>query len=52
MYAVAQAEGIKLSESIKEKTLKTTMSFAPSANSSMARDIWAGRPSELEYQNG
>ncbi len=52
MYFVSQAEGIKLPESIKEKTLATTMSFAPNANSSMARDIWAGRPSELEYQNG
>jgi 2-dehydropantoate 2-reductase len=52
MYAVSQKEGIHLPESIKEKTLALTMSFAPSANSSMARDIWAGRPSELEYQNG
>ena len=52
MYAVALAEGIKLPEEIKDKTLKTTLSFAPSANSSMARDIWAGRPSELDYQNG
>ncbi|GAF04603.1 2-dehydropantoate 2-reductase [Saccharicrinis fermentans DSM 9555 = JCM 21142] len=52
MYQVALAEGVELPEEIKDKTLKTTMSFAPSANSSMARDIWAGRPSELSYQNG
>lgn len=52
IYAIAKAEGIKLPVETKENTLKTTMSFAPSANSSMARDIWAGRPSELEYQNG
>lgn len=52
MYAVARAEDINLPESIKEKILDKTMHFAPSANSSMARDIWAGRPSELEYQNG
>ncbi|MCW3805921.1 2-dehydropantoate 2-reductase [Plebeiibacterium marinum] len=52
MYFVSQAEGVKLPETVKEKTLAATMSFAPSANSSMARDIWAGRPSELEYQNG
>ncbi len=52
MYFISQAEGVKLPESIKEKTLASTMSFAPTANSSMARDIWAGRPSELEYQNG
>ncbi|SMO43147.1 ketopantoate reductase [Saccharicrinis carchari] len=52
MYAVARAEGIELPESIKAKILDKTMRFAPSANSSMARDIWAGRPSELEYQNG
>jgi len=52
IYTVAKAEGIRLSEEIKDKTLVATMSFAPTANSSMARDIWAGRPSELEYQNG
>jgi len=52
MYLVAQKEGIALPESVKEKTIAATMAFAPSANSSMARDIWAGRPSELEYQNG
>jgi len=52
MFRVSQAEGIQLPETVKEKTLSLTMSFAPSANSSMARDIWAGRPSELEYQNG
>lgn len=52
MYALARAEGINLPETIIEKTLEKTMHFAPSANSSMARDIWAGRPSELEYQNG
>ncbi len=52
MYAVAGAEGINLPESIKENILDKTMHFAPSANTSMARDIWAGRPSELEYQSG
>ncbi len=52
MYAVARAEGINLPENTKEKTLDKTMRFAPTANSSMARDIWACRPSELEYQNG
>ncbi len=52
IYNVAKAEGVKLPEIIKDKTLKATMSFAPTANSSMARDIWAGRPSEIEYQNG
>ncbi len=52
IYDVAKAEGVELPETVKEKTLAATMSFAPSANSSMARDIWAGRPSELDYQNG
>ncbi len=52
MYSVSQKEGIQLPESIIEKTLERTDNFAPSANSSMARDIWAGRPSELDYQNG
>jgi 2-dehydropantoate 2-reductase len=52
MYTVAIKEGIRLPESVKERTMAAMDKFSPSANSSMARDIWAGRPSELEYQNG
>lgn len=52
MYDVARAEGVDLPENIQDKIMDKTMRFAPSANSSMARDIWAGRPSELNYQNG
>ncbi|WP_075590669.1 ketopantoate reductase family protein [Labilibacter marinus] len=52
IYTVSQYEGIKLKESIKESTLKITESFSPQATSSMARDLWAGKPSELDYQIG
>ncbi len=52
MYTVALAERVALKESVIERTMAAMDHFAPSANSSMARDIWSGRPSELEYQNG
>ncbi len=52
MYEVSQKENVKLLSTIKQKILKATDNFNPESNSSMARDIWNGLPSELEYQNG
>lgn len=52
MYDLALAEGIQLNKSIVDKTMQVMDNFAPDSNSSMARDIWSGNPSELEYQNG
>ncbi|WP_068475260.1 ketopantoate reductase family protein [Saccharicrinis aurantiacus] len=52
MYAVAISEGIELKKSIIDNTMSIMDNFSPDANSSMARDIWNGKPSELEYQNG
>lgn len=50
--AVARARGVALADSVEEDTLKLIDSMAPAATSSMQRDIAAGKPSELEYQNG
>jgi len=52
VYAVAIANGV----AIEEKAIGDTMDFIdqlpPEGTASMQRDIMAGRPSELEEQNG
>jgi len=52
VFHVAQAANISLPTNFVDKTLAIIDSLPPESNSSMARDIWEGKPSELEYQNG
>jgi len=52
IVAVAQARGIALEEKHLQAALDFTDSVPESATASMQRDILAGRPSELEAQNG
>ena len=52
IYNVAIADGIKLPENIIEKTMNAVEGFPPESTCSLTRDIWEGKPSEIEYQNG
>jgi 2-dehydropantoate 2-reductase len=52
IYNVAIASGIKLPENLVEKTMKTVEGFPAESTCSLTRDIWEGKPSEIEYQNG
>jgi 2-dehydropantoate 2-reductase len=52
IYNVAIASGVNLSENIVEKTMKVVDTFPPESTSSLTRDVWDGKPSEIEYQNG
>ncbi len=52
VFAVAQARSIALPDEIVAKTMAYMDSLPPDGTASMQRDIIAGRPSELEYQNG
>jgi len=52
VYNVAIAAGINLPESIVAKTMKAIDTFPPESTSSLTRDVWDGKPSEIEYQNG
>jgi len=52
VFAVARARGIALPEEVVAKTMAYIDSLPPDGTASMQRDIIAGRPSELEYQNG
>ena len=52
IYALAHARGIKLPPESVDKAMAAVDALPPDATSSMQRDIAAGKPSELESQNG
>jgi len=52
VLAVAHAHGIALSEDSIPRTMALIDGLPPGATASMQRDVMAGRPSELESQNG
>lgn len=52
IYVVAQKAGVQVKAEYVENTLSFIDAFPAEATTSLARDIWEGKPSELEYQNG
>ena len=52
IYALAHARGIKLPPDSIDKVMSAVDGLPEDATSSMQRDIAAGKPSELESQNG
>jgi 2-dehydropantoate 2-reductase len=52
IYALAHARGIRLPSDSVNKVMAAVDGLPEDATSSMQRDIAAGRPSELEAQNG
>lgn len=52
IYALAHARGIKLPSNAIETVMAGVNALPEEATSSMQRDIAAGKPSELESQNG
>lgn len=52
VYDLSQKMGINIEPEFVEKTVGVIDGFDYNASASLARDIWEGRPSELEYQNG
>ena len=52
VFEVARARGIGLPDDAVAATLAFVDSLPPHSTASMQRDIMAGRPSELEAQNG
>jgi 2-dehydropantoate 2-reductase len=50
--AIARAQGVALPEAAAHSTLTAIDGLPPATTASMQRDIAAGRPSELESQNG
>lgn len=52
VYAVSQKAGVNISADFPEKTISFIDSFPYESTSSLTRDVWEGKPSEIEYQNG
>ena len=52
IYMISQKAGINVEPEYVDKTMSVIDSFPYDSSSSMARDIWEGKPSELDYQNG
>lgn len=52
IYQVSQKMNIQIESDFIEKTVAYIDSFPYDSSSSLARDVWEGRPSEIEYQNG
>jgi 2-dehydropantoate 2-reductase len=51
-YDVSQKLGIKIESGFVEKTVSFIDSFPYDTTLSLTRDVWEGKPSEIEYQNG
>ena len=52
IYGLALEMGIKLDPDYVSKAVSFIESFNFDATASLTRDVWAGKPSEIEYQNG
>ncbi|NJK94186.1 MAG: 2-dehydropantoate 2-reductase [Bacteroidales bacterium] len=52
IYEVALADGAKIEIDFTEKTMAYIDTYPYDATTSLARDICAGKPSEIDYQNG
>ena len=52
VYQLSQKMGIVIDHEFVAKTLSFVDSFPYDATSSLTRDVWEGKPSEIEYQNG
>ncbi len=52
IYVLSQKIGIKITPDFVDKTVSFIDTFPHSSTSSLTRDVWEGKPSEIEYQNG
>lgn len=49
---LARARGVNIEPEFVDKTMSFIDTFPHESTSSLTRDVWEGKPSELEYQNG
>lgn len=52
IYQVSQQMNIHIEQDFVPKTVAFIDSFPYHSTSSLTRDVWEGKPSEIEYQNG
>jgi 2-dehydropantoate 2-reductase len=49
---VGRRSGVVIEEDFVARTMAVIDTFPPETTASLTRDIWEGKPSELDYQNG
>lgn len=52
IYQLSQKMGIKIDTDYIARSVALIDSFPYDSTSSLTRDVWEGKPSEIEYQNG
>jgi 2-dehydropantoate 2-reductase len=52
IYELSKAVGVGIEDGFVEKTMAFIDTFPFDTTSSLARDVWEGKPSEIDYQNG
>ncbi len=52
IYKISQKKGILIENDFLDKTISFIDTFPYDSTSSLTRDVWEGKPSEIEYQNG
>ena len=52
IYLISQKEGIIIESDYVEKAISFIETIPYDSTSSLARDVWENKPSEIEYQNG
>lgn len=52
IYMVSQKAGVNIEQAYVDQTMAYIDMYPYDSTTSLARDIWDGRPSEIEYQNG
>jgi len=52
VFMLSQKMGIKIETYFIEKTVSMIDSYPYDSTSSLTRDVWEGKPSEIDYQNG
>ena len=52
IYALSQKVGIHLERNFIKKSIDIIDSYPYDSTASLTRDVWNGKPSEIEYQNG
>ena len=52
IYALSQRLNINIDPEFPDKLISLIDTYPPETTSSLTRDVWEGKPSEIEYQNG
>lgn len=52
IYLLSQKVGVNIESDFVDRTVAAIDAFPYDTTSSLTRDVWEGKPSEIEYQNG